>query len=154
MSIKKRPKPDKFEQNEWVWESSYEDAINSPIHGIFSVQSALRRCAHLVDASKGKYSHQYDMKVITLPLLLLMFGHSVVAQNSLPSLEPGKVAQTVEELWAGYDPRIEPLDVEMIREWDEVYEEKQIKVQMLTFTVGTLKIRQAEFPPTMPTPRV
>ena len=54
-------------------------------------------------------------------------------------LEAGKVAQNVQELWAEYDPRAEPLDVKIIREWDEVYEEKQIKVQMLTFTVGTFK---------------
>ena len=80
-----------------------------------------------------------NLKLLSFPLLLAMLGHALPAQNSLPPLEPGKVAQTVEELWAGYGPRAEPLDVKIIREWDEVYEGKEIKAQMLTFTVGTFK---------------
>jgi len=88
---------------------------------------------------KVRLFESMNLKTLTFTLLLSMLGHALPAKNSLPSLEPGKVAQTVEELWAGYDPRTEPLDVEIIREWDEVYEEKQIKVQMLTFTVGTFK---------------
>lgn len=80
-----------------------------------------------------------NLKLLSLPLIILMLGLSMPAKNSLPPLDAGKVAKAVEELWAGYDPRAEPLDVKIIREWDEVYEEKQIKVQMLTFTVGTFK---------------
>ena len=80
-----------------------------------------------------------NLKLLSLPLIILMLGLSMPAKNSLPPLDAGKVAKAVEELWAGYDPRTEPLDVKIIREWDEVYEDKQIKVQMLTFTVGTFK---------------
>ena len=80
-----------------------------------------------------------NMNAVSLFLLFATFASIVIAQNSLPPLEPGKFAQTVEELWAGYDPRAEPLDVQIIREWDEVYEGKEIKAQMLTFTVGTFK---------------
>lgn len=80
-----------------------------------------------------------NLKLLSLPLIILMLGLSMPAKNSLPPLDAGKVAKAVEELWAGYDPRAEPLDVKIIREWDEVYEDKQIKVQMLTFTVGTFK---------------
>ena len=81
-----------------------------------------------------------NLKLLSFLLLITMLGHALPAKNSLPPLGSGKVAKTIKELWAGYDPRTEPLDVEMIREWDELYQGKQIKVQMLTFTVGTLKI--------------
>ena len=79
------------------------------------------------------------IKIGSLSLVFVMLGICAIAKNSLAPLEAEKIAQTVEELWAGYDPRAEPLDVEIIREWDEVYEGKQITVKMLTFTVGTFK---------------
>ena len=40
------------------------------------------------------------------------------AADSLPPLK-GKAPQTVAELWAGYDPRKEPLKSEVVREWEE-----------------------------------
>ena len=27
--------------------------------------------------------------------------------------------QSFEELWAGYDPRVEPLEIEILKEWEE-----------------------------------
>ncbi|MDG1354944.1 MAG: acetylxylan esterase, partial [Opitutales bacterium] len=80
-----------------------------------------------------------NVKHFSLYFLSAILGANVFAKNSLPSIEKGEVPQNVEELWANYDPRAEPLDVQIIREWDEVYEGKEIKAQMLTFTVGTFK---------------
>ncbi len=80
-----------------------------------------------------------NVKHFSLYFLSAILGANVFAKNSLPSIEKGEVPQNVEELWANYDPRAEPLDVQIIREWDEVYESREIKVQMLTFTVGTFK---------------
>jgi hypothetical protein len=74
-----------------------------------------------------------NINAVSVFLLFATFSSVLIAQNSLPPLELGKIAQTVEELWA------ELLKVENIREWDKVYEDKQIKAQMLTFTVGTFK---------------
>jgi pimeloyl-ACP methyl ester carboxylesterase len=68
-----------------------------------------------------------------------MLSMSVHAKDSLPPVVDGKVPQSVDELWAGYDPRAEALDVKVIHEWDETYQGKPMKVQMLTFTVGTFK---------------
>ena len=56
-----------------------------------------------------------NLKLLSFTLFMGMLGHTLPANNSLPPLEKGKVAQTVEELWTGYDPRAEPLDVEIIR---------------------------------------
>jgi hypothetical protein len=74
-----------------------------------------------------------NINAVSVFLLFATFSSVLIPQNSLSPLELGKIAQTVEELWA------EPLKVENIREWDEVYEDKQIKAQMLTFMVGTFK---------------
>ena len=80
-----------------------------------------------------------DIKILSLSLLLSTLGHALLSKNSLSLLEKGKVAHSVSELWMGYDPRIEPLDIKVTREWDESYEGKKIRIQMLTFTVGTFK---------------
>ena len=69
----------------------------------------------------------------------LSLGATALAAESLPPITDGKVPQKVEELWAGYDPSAEPLDVKVIREWDEVVNGKKVKLQMLTFKVGTFK---------------
>ena len=80
-----------------------------------------------------------NIKILSLSLLLSTLGHALLSKNSLYPLEKGKVAHSVSELWMGYDPRIEPLDIKVTREWDESYEGKKIRIQMLTFTVGTFK---------------
>ena len=69
----------------------------------------------------------------------LSLGATALAAETLPPITDGKVPQKVEELWAGYDPSAEPLDVKVIREWDEVVNGKKVKLQMLTFKVGTFK---------------
>ena len=79
--------------------------------------------------------------MIKLVLLVsaLSFASTALAAESLPPITDGKRPQTVDELWAGYDPSAEPLDVKVIREWDEVVNGKKVKLQMLTFKVGTFK---------------
>lgn len=61
------------------------------------------------------------------------------AKDSLPPLVEGRVPQGVDELWAGYDPRAEALDIKIIHEWDEIYQGRPLKVRMLSFTVGTFR---------------
>ena len=46
-------------------------------------------------------------------LFMVLCGHGH-AEDSLPALKDGFVPSTVEEVWAGFDPRREPLDVEVI----------------------------------------
>jgi hypothetical protein len=42
-----------------------------------------------------------------------------MAQDSLPPLKDGKAPQTLDALWAGYDPNKEPLETEVLKEWEE-----------------------------------
>jgi hypothetical protein len=46
---------------------------------------------------------------------------------------------TVEALWAGYDPRAEPLDVEVLKEW----EEDGVVLRVLRYRVGVFKGKPA-----------
>ena len=57
--------------------------------------------------------------LLTAPLssiLLLASGGPVGGEESLPPLTDDQPPRTVEELWAGFDPRAEPLDLEILRE--------------------------------------
>ena len=61
-----------------------------------------------------------------------------VAADSLPLLK-GKVPQTVAELWAGYDPRKEPLKSEVVREWEEAGN----VIRYVRYFIGTFKGKAA-----------
>lgn len=76
----------------------------------------------------------------SLFLTLALIGCSALfAKDTLPPLQDGKVPQTYEELWAGYDPTAEPLDVQVLNEWKVKYQGKDITVQLLTYAIGTFK---------------
>lgn len=68
-------------------------------------------------------------------LLLAMNVTNVHGKDSLPSLKDGKAPQTFEEIWAGFDPRAEPLDVEVLKEW----EEDGVALKVLRYRVGIFK---------------
>ncbi|MBT3377003.1 MAG: hypothetical protein HN742_35800 [Lentisphaerae bacterium] len=59
----------------------------------------------------------------------------VGAEDSLPPLKDGKAPTTVEEAWAGFDPRREPLDVEVLKKW----EEDGVVVEIIRLRVGIFK---------------
>jgi pimeloyl-ACP methyl ester carboxylesterase len=56
-------------------------------------------------------------------------------QESLPPLQDGKVPTNLDALWGQYDPRAEPLDVEILKEW----EERGVVARIVRYTVGTFK---------------
>lgn len=68
-------------------------------------------------------------------LIYFLVAGSSVAAESLPPLEEGKVPQGVKELWSDYDSAKEPLDVKIVREWQE----DGATVRYLTYTIGTFK---------------
>ena len=63
----------------------------------------------------------------------------MTGKDSLPALKDGKAPQTFEALWAGYDPRVEPLDVEVLKEW----EEDGVVLKVLRYRVGVFKGQKA-----------
>lgn len=67
-----------------------------------------------------------------LPIAMLSFS---TAQETLPPLEGKAAPQTFEELWSGFDPRAEPLDVEVIKEW----EQDGVVLKVLRYRIGIFK---------------
>jgi len=59
--------------------------------------------------------------------------------DTLPPLQDNRAPQTLEELWAGFDPQAEPLDVEILKEW----EEDGVVLQVLRYRIGIFKGQKA-----------
>ena len=67
------------------------------------------------------------------------FGNILLCLASLlattATADAPKAPGTVKELWADYDPRQEPLDARIVREW----EQDNIVYRYVTYHVGTFK---------------
>lgn len=77
-------------------------------------------------------------------LLFILIGSFFACQNNtisetLPPLTQGIAPQTLNALWAGFDPRKEPLDTEVLYEW----EEDGVCMQVLRYRVGIFKGQKA-----------
>ena len=71
------------------------------------------------------------MNRLVVILLVLMMSASVVAA--------GKVPTTIPQIAADFDPSADPLDIQVVREW----EEDGLVLRYVTFHVGTFKGRSA-----------
>ena len=63
----------------------------------------------------------------------------VFAQETLPPLNGAPAPQTYDGLWADWDPRAEPLDVEVLKEW----EEDGVVLRVVRFRIGIFKGKKA-----------
>ena len=77
--------------------------------------------------------------VLSVGLGLSLACAVALAEETLPPLADGQAPTTVEETWAGFDPRKEPLDVEVLKEW----EEDGVVVKVLRYRVGVFKGRRS-----------
>jgi len=66
-------------------------------------------------------------------------GAAAIAGDSLPPLMNGKAPQNLDELWGSYDPREEPLETAVVRQWKE----GAVTCRYVVFTVGTFNGRVA-----------
>ena len=73
--------------------------------------------------------------IARLVIVWLTFATVVFAQDTTSPNNDGNVPQSFEELWGDFDPRAEPLDVQVLKEW----EDDGITMQVLRFRVGTFK---------------
>ena len=74
-----------------------------------------------------------------LLVTLIVISTTVVAcgADSLPRLNVAP--QSVEQLWAGYDPRSEPLEVRVVRE----FQEDGLTLRYVIYSIGTFKGKPA-----------
>ncbi|MFG0287035.1 MAG: dienelactone hydrolase family protein [Rhodopirellula sp. JB044] len=91
-----------------------------------------------------------SLRRVLLPLLVSLYVAAsgglwsyVTAAETLPPLEPGPgnsaAPQTFDQLWNGFDPREEPLDVEVLHEW----EEEGVVMKVLRYRIGIFKDQKA-----------
>ena len=59
--------------------------------------------------------------------------------ETLPVLKDGKVPQSHDGMWKGFNPRAEPLEVEVLKEW----EEDGIVLKVLRYRIGVFKGKKA-----------
>lgn len=80
------------------------------------------------------------MRLIPAILLLLLLVASARGnEDSLPPLTPGKAAQSFDQLWAGYDPRHEPLEIQILKEW----EEEGVILRVIRYRIGVFRGKKA-----------
>ena len=81
------------------------------------------------------------MKPITAIVtgVLLLSGLAAHSQETLPPLNHGKAPSTFDEMWAGFDPRKEPLEVEILKQW----EEEGVVLKVLRYRIGVFKGQKA-----------
>jgi hypothetical protein len=78
-------------------------------------------------------------RICTVLLICLCCVTAVVFGETLPPLSNGLAPQTVEEMWAGFDPRAEPLDIEVLKEW----EQDGVVLKVLRYRIGVFKGKKA-----------
>ncbi|MHC4629142.1 MAG: dienelactone hydrolase family protein, partial [Planctomycetota bacterium] len=77
---------------------------------------------------------------ISLVVVLGVICPSLNAQRgSRPALGDRPAPKTLEELWAGYDPRAEPLETETLKEWEEA----DVVLCIVRYQIGTFKGQKA-----------
>lgn len=59
--------------------------------------------------------------------------------ETLPALENGRAPQTFEAMWAGFDPRGEPLETEVLKQW----EEEGVVLRVVRYRIGVFKGQKA-----------
>ncbi|MDV6031917.1 MAG: hypothetical protein F9B45_17870 [Phycisphaera sp. RhM] len=64
---------------------------------------------------------------------------SAEAPDTLPALQNNKAPENLDEMWSGFDPREEPLDVELLHQW----EEDGVVLRVVRFRIGIFKGRKA-----------
>jgi len=78
------------------------------------------------------------MRKIISAILFLIIIVSAIAET-LPPLKDGKAPETFGELWSGFDPRKEALDIEVLHEW----EQDGVVMKVLRYRVGIFKGKKA-----------
>ena len=78
------------------------------------------------------------MKRLFVLLTVISTNAMTFGEDSLPQLSVAP--QNVEQLWAGYDPRSEPLEVQVVREWQE----DGLTLRYVLYSIGTFKGQPAK----------
>ena len=73
--------------------------------------------------------------VVTFGFILPLTPSIAVGADSLPTWTEADVPQSAKDLWQDYDPQREPLEVKIVRSWQQ----NDVNVHYVIYTVGTFK---------------
>jgi hypothetical protein len=79
----------------------------------------------------------FSRRLVLLCIAVLLTGweRPCPAEDTLPPLRDGKAPQNLDELWGGYDPRQEPLETEVCKEW----EQDGLVCRVVRYRIGVFK---------------
>ena len=78
--------------------------------------------------------------ICLIVVLLGLITQPLIAQEeTLAKVKGGKGPQNFEQMWDGFDPSAEPLDTEILQEW----EEEGVVLQVLRYRIGVFKGQKA-----------
>jgi len=97
--------------------------------------NSLAPCRPAAEGSRG----EIKTRIAIVLALLLVSRIPLLGQETLPPLAGGQAPQTYDEIWAGFDPRAEPLDVETLKAW----EEDGVVLRVVRYRVGVFKGQKA-----------
>ena len=80
-----------------------------------------------------------NRRVMWILMIVMLAWVKVRAADSLPPLKDGKAPTNLVELWGNYDPRKEPLEAQVVREWKE----GDNTYRSVVFMIGTFKGKKA-----------
>jgi len=84
-------------------------------------------------------------RLLAFALMLLALSGLLRAANTrpnaetLPPLIDGRAPRNFDEMWAGFDPRAEPLEIETLKEW----EDDDVVLRIVRFRIGVFKGQKA-----------
>ncbi len=81
----------------------------------------------------------YQSRIGLLLLTIGLAGTPLRAEDSLPALNDGRAPRSCEELWAGYDPCREPLDIEVLKQWKK----DGVVLRVIRYRIGIFKGQKA-----------
>ena len=79
------------------------------------------------------------MRAGIMVMMMTAISYGEFGADTLAPINNASPPMTVDALWAGYDPRAEPLEVEVLKEW----EEDGVVLQVLRYRVGIFKGQKA-----------
>lgn len=78
---------------------------------------------------------------LVFPILFssLLYSLNATPSESLPSLEKKNAPKNIFEMWQGFDPRAEPLETEILKEWSQ----DGVALKILRYRIGVFKGEKA-----------
>ena len=72
-------------------------------------------------------------------LILFSAGVGAAESETLPPLQNGVAPASFAEMWSGFDPRAEPLEIEVLHEWQQ----EDVTLRVVRFRIGVFKGQSA-----------